>query len=222
MRNLTHHLKHLLLLSCLFLTACSISPPHTLTEVDVKNPHQAQAWELQGKLAFRSDSDKFSTNLFWLHDQIGQHDRNELKLTTMIGTTVLSLKSENGLASIDVQDKTYTDSNPERLIQRVSGMTIPINKLPLWITGQVTEEDQVIEYNEDGSIKYFISAENGENWHVKFASYQTQSGARLPRLLQINRADVQIKIQINQWQALAAQAPETNMALDSEPREVTN
>lgn len=197
-------------MSCLFLTACSISPQHTLTKVEVDASHQAQAWELQGKLAFRSDNDKFSTNLFWFHDLTHQDDRNELTLTTMIGTTILSLKSENGLASLDVQDKIYTDTNPERLIYRASGMLIPINKLPLWITGQVTEGDQVLEYNEDGSIKRFISNDNGEDWQVSFASYQRQSGANVPRLLQINRADVQIKIQINQWQALAIKLPETN------------
>ncbi|WP_241904122.1 lipoprotein insertase outer membrane protein LolB [Shewanella sp. 10N.286.52.B9] len=210
MRILTTYLKHLLLMSCLLLTACSIRPPHTLAETQVKHPSDAQAWELQGKLAFRSSSDKFSTNLFWLHDQSSQYDRDELTLTTMIGTTVLSLKSENGLASLDIQDKTYTDNNPERLIYRVSGMTIPINKLPLWITGQVAPDDEVLEYNPDGSIKRFSSADNGGDWLVSFMSYQQQSGAKLPRLLQINRADVQIKIQINQWQALTTNLAQTN------------
>ncbi|WP_228768344.1 lipoprotein insertase outer membrane protein LolB [Shewanella sp. TC10] len=203
MRYLTFSFQRLMLLCCLFLAACSVKPPHTLTNIDVSQASEANAWEIQGKLAFRSDADKFSTNLFWFHDNTFNEPQDELKLTTVIGTTVLSLTSQYGLASIDVQGKTYTDSNPQQLISRVSGMQIPLNKLPLWITGQVTDDDQVLEYNQDGTIKAFTSKDVGEDWQVKFISYQQQSGANVPRLLQINRADVQIKIQINQWQALA-------------------
>lgn len=191
-----------MLLCCLFLAACSVKPPHKLTDIDVSQASEANAWEIQGKLAFRSNADKFSTNLFWFHDNTFNQPHDDLKLTTVIGTTVLSLTSQYGLTSIDVQGKTYTDRDPQQLISRVSGMQIPLNKLPLWITGQVTPDDEVLEYNSDGTIKAFTSKDMGEDWQVKFISYQQQSGASVPRLLQIDRADVQIKIQINQWQAL--------------------
>ncbi|MCC4831400.1 lipoprotein insertase outer membrane protein LolB [Shewanella sp. 10N.7] len=203
MRYLTFFLQRMMLVCCLFLTACSVKPPHKLTNIDVNQASETKAWELQGKLAFRSDADKFSTNLFWFHDHSFNQPHDELTLTTVIGTTVLSLSSKQGLASIDVQGKTYTDRDPQQLISRVSGMQIPLNKLPLWITGQVTSDDQIEAYHPDGSIKAFTSKDISGDWQVKFMSYQQQSGANVPRLLQINRADVQIKIQINQWQALA-------------------
>ena len=42
------------------------------------------------------------------------------------------------------------------------------------------------------------------NWVVSFLGWQQQSGAQVPRLLKIEREDVQIKIQTNQWTAVAA------------------
>ncbi|WP_394493926.1 lipoprotein insertase outer membrane protein LolB [Shewanella sp. ENK2] len=203
MQYLTFTPQRILLLCCLFLSACSVKPPHTLSNIDVTQANEAKAWEIQGKLAFRSSTDKFSTNLFWFHDNLLSQPHDELSLTTMIGTTALSLTSKQGLATITVQGKTYTDTDPQRLIGQVSGMQIPLNKLPLWITGQVTNDDIVDSYYDDGSISAFTSPELGESWQVEYISYQQQSGAMVPKLLQITRADVRIKIQINQWQALA-------------------
>ena len=184
----------------LLLTGCSVTPSEDFTPINVTNAAQANAWELQGKIAVKTAEDKFSTNLYWLH----QPAANDLRLTTVLGTTVLTLKTNQGMATLEVDGKTYRDSNAQDLLTGISGWSIPLDSLPLWITGQIGSNDKIVSYNPDGTIKQVISYDPQANWSVSFLSWQQQSGALVPRLLKVERENVQIKIQTNQWTAVAA------------------
>lgn len=184
----------------LLLTGCSVTPSEDFTPINVTNAAQANAWELQGKIAVKTAEDKFSTNLYWLH----QPAANDLRLTTVLGTTVLTLKTNQGMATLEVDGKIYRDSNAQDLLTGISGWSIPLDSLPLWITGQIGSNDKIVSYNPDGTIKQVISYDPQANWSVSFLSWQQQSGALVPKLLKIERENVQIKIQTNQWTAVAA------------------
>ncbi len=201
MNNLSSFTKNTyawVILSFIFISGCSTTIPDNLVPVSVEQVEQAQAWEMQGKLAVRTAEDKFSTNLYWLHTQTS----DELKLTTMLGTTVLSLSSTNGDTLLELDGKTYTDTNAQRLLTRITGWTIPIDALPLWITGQLSDGDEVISQDALNRPIRLINSNQLPAWKVDFNSWQIQSGAELPRLLDINRDDIRLKIQVSKWQAL--------------------
>ncbi|QIR16098.1 outer membrane lipoprotein LolB [Shewanella aestuarii] len=185
----------------LLFSACTSLPSPTYQPVEVSDASLANNWEIQGKISIKSSSDKFSTNLYWFHHTQG----NELRLTTVLGTNVLTLKNTQGMASLEVDGKTYHDRDAQNLLEGISGITIPFNKLPLWITGQISSNDDVVSYNSQGKVKQLISTDEQADWIVEFISWQQQSGAMVPKQLKIERADVQIKIQTNQWQALTPQ-----------------
>ncbi|GGQ17934.1 lipoprotein insertase outer membrane protein LolB [Shewanella litoralis] len=186
----------------LLLTGCTITPSEQFNPIDVSQASQAKSWELQGKIAVKTADDKFSTNLYWLH----QPAENDLRLTTVLGTTVLTLTTNQGMATLDVDGKTYHDSNAQDLLTGISGWSIPLDSLPLWITGQTGSNDNIVSYHSDGTIKQLISSDPQSDWHVTFMSWQQQSGAMVPKLLKIERDDVQIKIQSNQWTAVQFKA----------------
>ncbi|AZG74432.1 lipoprotein insertase outer membrane protein LolB [Shewanella livingstonensis] len=201
--RLSASLFHIVTISVLFLLAgCSVTPSEDFTPINVTNAAQAKAWELQGKIAVKTAEEKFSTNLYWLH----QPSANDLRLTTVLGTTVLTLKTNQGMATLDVDGKTYRDSNAQDLLTGISGWSIPLDSLPLWITGQIGSNDKIVSYNPDGTIKQLISHDAQANWSVSFISWQQQGGALVPKLLKIEREDVQIKIQTNQWTAVKSKA----------------
>ncbi|WP_434926958.1 lipoprotein insertase outer membrane protein LolB [Shewanella sp. HL-SH8] len=184
--------------SILFLSACTSLPTQEYQPIEVTHVKDADNWELQGKIAFKSSTDKFSTNLYWFHHLNG----NELRLTTPLGTNVLTLKNDQGLATLEVDGKTYHDNNPQALLEGVSGITIPFADIPLWLTGQIGSKDNVISYNSSGQVLQFNSPDDEADWQVSFVSWQQQSGVLVPKQLKIVRKDVQIKIQTNLWQAL--------------------
>ncbi|WP_418357418.1 lipoprotein insertase outer membrane protein LolB [Shewanella basaltis] len=186
------------IITLLLLTGCTITPSEQITPIKVSQAAQAQAWELQGKIAVKTADDKFSTNLYWLHQQ----QANDLRLTTVLGTTVLLLTTNEGLATLEVDGKTYHDRSAQDLLTGISGWSIPLDSLPLWITGQIGENDHVVSYHSDGTVKQLLSHDSQADWHVTFMSWQQQGGALVPKLLKIERDDVQIKLQTNQWTAV--------------------
>ncbi|MCE9679036.1 lipoprotein insertase outer membrane protein LolB [Shewanella sp. AS1] len=204
MNNLNYFTKFtlLLLLPVFVLAGCSSQPKTNLVPTLVESVDQASAWEMQGKLALKTPQDKFSTNLYWLHSE--QEDK--LRLTSMLGTSLLSLDDSAKGATLMLDDKTYQAQDAEQLLQELTGWSIPINKLPLWITGQAGEKDLIISKDAQSRPKVMQSwtTENAANlpWQITFKRWQTQSGAELPRLLELTRGDLQLKIQINHWQAL--------------------
>ncbi|MCL1138356.1 lipoprotein insertase outer membrane protein LolB [Shewanella pneumatophori] len=202
MNNLSRFTKNTYLwvmLSTIFISGCSTTIPDNLIPVSVNKVQQASAWEMQGKLAVRTSQDRFSTNIYWLHSP----QRDELTLTTMLGTTILSLTSQEGLVTLDVDGKTYQDTNAQRLLTRVSGWPIPIDSLPLWLTGQLTEGDKLISSDSQQRPSKLINSQQLPPWQVEFKSWQKQSGADVPRLLNLTRDDLRLKLQLNKWQALA-------------------
>ncbi|QYK04229.1 lipoprotein insertase outer membrane protein LolB [Shewanella zhangzhouensis] len=179
------------------LGGCSLTPQVSLQPVSVQNASDAKAWELKGKLLIRTNGDKVSANLFWLNTP----DNAELRLTSMLGTTVLLLTQNRDGATLEVDGKRYSDLSPQRLLDGLSGFTLPIDALPYWITGQPMAGDQV-EYDSLNRPKTIISADG--LWTISIAGWQTQSGASVPRTLDLKHASAAIKLQTNEWQALAS------------------
>ena len=179
------------------LGGCSLTPQQPLVPVIVASSSDAKAWELKGKLLIRTRDDKVSTNLYWLNGP----DNAELRLTSMLGTTVLLLTQTTDGATLELDGKTYSDPSPQRLLDGLSGFTLPIDALPFWITGQAMDGDSV-EYDELNRPKTIISADG--LWSIKIASWQTQSGASVPRMMELKHASASIKLQTNEWQALAS------------------
>lgn len=183
----------------LFLGGCqTLLPADDLTPITVSNPNQAKAWELQGKLAIKTPEDKLSANLYWRHSE----ERDELTLTTMLGTTVLTLEATPNSAHLHIDGKDFKDNNAQDLLERVSGWSIPLADLPLWITGQIGSQDRVLSRDSKANPKQLINDQTPPSWVVEFLSWQLQSGAHIPHQLKLERGDLQLKLQINQWQAL--------------------
>ncbi len=191
------------LASLVFLGGCETLPSKTdLSPIHVSNAAQAKAWELQGKLAIKTAEDKLSANLYWRHSE----ERDELTLTTMLGTTVLTLNATPTSAHLVLDGKEFHDSNAQVLLERVSGWSIPIAALPLWITGQVGAHDSIIAVDNHGQPKQLQNRQTPPPWQVSFLSWQSQSGANVPYQLKLERGDLQLKLQLNQWQALGKTA----------------
>lgn len=204
LKRLTKTIFSCFTLSALLLLAgCETLPPMTdLSPITVTDARQATAWELQGKLAIKTPDDKLSANIYWRHSK----DRDELTLTTMLGTTVLTLNSTPNSAHLHIDGKDFRDDNAQRLLERVSGWSIPLADLPLWITGQVGPNDQVIARDSQGKPKQLTNTQTPPPWQVAFLSWQSQSGTSVPHQLKLERGDLQLKLQLNQWQALGKPA----------------
>ncbi|MCL1036019.1 lipoprotein insertase outer membrane protein LolB [Shewanella submarina] len=185
------------------LSGCVSKPDLPLVPVDIKQPAAAYAWDLSGKILVKTPDDKVSTNLYWLHSP----RRDEMRLTSMLGTSLMSMSVTPEETKLTADGDTYTDDDPQRLLYRLSGWSIPVDKLPLWLTGQF-EGATVIKKDAQGRPSELL-ATGIQPWTIQVRSWQPDNPV-LPRLMLVSRPGMELKVQINRWQALAPAAPAAN------------
>ncbi|MGL5947645.1 MAG: lipoprotein insertase outer membrane protein LolB [Aeromonas sp.] len=187
----------LLLLFCVLLGGCSSVPP---TRGPINWPvEQARLraldhWELTGKLALISPSQRGSARLHW--QQRGQ--AYALTLTSLIGTHLLKVTQANGRFSVtDVQGNTYQSAQPQALIYQLTGWSLPLDALRLWIKGVPTRAPHRL--NSDGALAELTDGP----WHVTFSDYRDAASFRLPHRLELTGQEARLKLLINQWSPAA-------------------
>ena len=199
-----NRLFRLLPLASLVLTACAInapkgpgkspdSPQWRQHQQDVRNLNQFQT---RGAFAYLSDEQKVYARFFW--QQTGQ-DRYRLLLTNPLGSTELSLTAQPGSVQlIDNKGQTYTATDAEEMIGRLTGMPIPLNSLRQWIIGLPGE---ATDYSLDDQyrLRELNSTQNGKTWHVTYGGYTSDTKPSLPANMELNDGSQRIKLKMDNW-----------------------
>ncbi|OFN59980.1 lipoprotein localization factor LolB [Enterobacter sp. HMSC055A11] len=199
-----NRLFRLLPLASLVLTACAINAPKgpgkspdssqwRQHEQDVRNLNQFQT---RGAFAYLSDEQKVYARFFW--QQTGQ-DRYRLLLTNPLGSTELSLTAQPGnVQLIDNKGQTYTATDAEEMIGRLTGMPIPLNSLRQWIIGLPGE---ATDYSLDDQyrLRELNYTQNGKTWHVTWGGYTSDTKPSLPANMELNDGSQRIKLKMDNW-----------------------
>ncbi len=199
-----NRLFRLLPLASLVLTACAInapkgpgkspdSPQWRQHQQDVRNLNQFQT---RGAFAYLSDEQKVYARFFW--QQTGQ-DRYRLLLTNPLGSTELSLTAQPGSVQlIDNKGQTYTATDAEEMICRLTGMPIPLNSLRQWIIGLPGE---ATDYSLDDQyrLRELNYTQNGKTWHVTYGGYTSDTKPSLPANMELNDGSQRIKLKMDNW-----------------------
>lgn len=188
------------LIFVLFMFGCA-SPPKPIINLNSANHQlllkQQQNWQLKGKIGFKSPDKKQSANLRWLQQQ----DRYQLNLTTIIGTSLLSLKGKRGAVELITDDQTYQDTDPSRLIWRVTGWQIPVEQLSLWIKGQHQNKDKV-QLSQQGWVSQLSpNCKKCHDWVILYDNYELVETNWLPHkiVLKNPKTNSQLLIKVNEW-----------------------
>ncbi|MEQ0257742.1 lipoprotein insertase outer membrane protein LolB [Klebsiella sp. CN_Kp116] len=199
-----NRLFRLLPLASLVLTACAInapkgpgkspdSPQWRQHQQDVRNLNQFQT---RGAFAYLSDEQKVYARFFW--QQTGQ-DRYRLLLTNPLGSTELSLTAQPGnVQLIDNKGQTYTATDAEEMIGRLTGMPIPLNSLRQWIIGLPGE---ATDYSLDDQyrLRELNYTQNGKTWHVTWGGYTSDTKPSLPANMELDDGSQRIKLKMDNW-----------------------
>ena len=187
----------ILTLLFVFLTGCANKNKYnTKTYEDWKlRLSEQKTWQVEGKLAFISPDERQSANLNWQQTQ----NSNHLVLTTFIGTRILSLKQTAMGAELIFDDQQFFDTNASKLLQRLTGFTLPVNNAGQWL--KATIDDQTLDVDQLGrarSVLWFDG--DGKKWQINYTSYVQKHGFWLPNALTLTHQKIKIKIKLYDWQ----------------------
>ncbi|MBT0587325.1 lipoprotein insertase outer membrane protein LolB [Alteromonas oceanisediminis] len=171
-------------------------------------------WELRGRMAIKTDQESVSAYVRW-HQQ---KDQFEFTLTNVLGVTLLTLTFDGQLAELTIDDKNYRDTDPQRLLEDVSGWQIPVDLLPIWVKGLARPQDKTTRTSE-GLLTQILPSGSASKWRVDFSGYSREVignnndkqpvSVVLPRQLTIQQnagataRTFSLKLKVNHWEATA-------------------
>ena len=184
-----------------FLMFGCASPPAPIVQLNPANHQislkQQQNWQINGKIGFKGPEKKQSANLRWLQQQ----DHYQLNLTTVIGTSLLSLKGHSDTVTLVADDQVYQDTDASRLIWRVTGWQMPVEQLRFWIKGQHQKLDKVL-LSEQGWVSQLTpNCKNCADWLITYDSYKLVDSTWLPHkvILKNQKNNSQLLVRIDEW-----------------------
>lgn len=196
----------LIIAFCCFINACSSLPSDkntTINNLDSYQERQAKItqlaqWKLTGKIAFIEGKKRESANIYWQY--FPKTQAQQLILTTYLGIQVFSLISENGLHTLTLDGKSYTDTNLSRLLDSFTGYPLPASQLTHWLFGLAANNNDLIHFADDNKLPAGLTAQNyTERWQIQYENYQAINTLFLAKKLTIKHRNLTIKLLINDW-----------------------
>lgn len=184
------------------LTACASSPAPKATPSDAYphwQAHQARLnaithWQVSGRIFMQTQDDGFSSQIDWVNrDQIYQ-----IRFTAPMGQGVYDLQGEPGKVSMTMpNNQTETASNPESLMQKTLGVSLPVSGLSYWLRGLPNPANSSRDILLDTHERLIRLEQQG--WKIIISRYRQQGDIYLPDKLIMENKHVKIKMALKDW-----------------------
>lgn len=157
---------------------------------------ELSSWQLMGKIGIRTPDDSVTAaiNNWTQVDDFFDINLSStffgLGATRILGNSRVVTLQESG------EDPIQSDQ-PDRLIQEVLGIPLPISHLPFWIRGlPIPDEPYNIEFNKEG----LPQALQQYGWSLQFSKYKTIDKLPLPGKIKLKSEHSSITLAIIEWQ----------------------
>jgi outer membrane lipoprotein LolB len=170
----------------LVLTACaSVAPSRSVSRDDIGE------FSLQARLAITRGEERVALAIDWQH----QGARDDITVRSPLGQTVAHLQADARGARLELADRqAWQAPNLDALTERALGTALPLSGLPHWVLGRAAAPERG-ERDALGRWKQFHEA----GWQVVFAEYESDAIHALPRLIDLARDDVRVRIRADEW-----------------------
>lgn len=148
-------------------------------------------WQLDGKIAVRHADKADSAAVHWQQDS----EQFDIFLSGPLGAGATRFTGNPKQLTIHNSSEETTDTaDPEALVEKHLGWTLPLDQLPKWIVGTSTAPDAV--FNPDNTLASFSL----HGWRVRYLTYTTVDHWLLPEKIVLVHDDMQVTIVIKQWE----------------------
>ena len=189
------------LLAVISLTACTTAPPHKVIADPDKKWEQRKLelseindWYLTGRIAIINGHESWHLTMEWQrHD-----DKYILDLSGPFGAGHAQLTgTNNGVILVDADKNYFYADSPDRLLQEVTGVKMPVKSLLYWMRGipnwNIKEQKEQID--EFGRLKQLQQ----DGWNVHFKRYVDSDKHELPQKVFIDGHGLKVKIFVDEW-----------------------
>ena len=188
------NIKHIIagVVTSAILAGCSMSPkiPTAPTPDSVED---IQAWQTEGRVGIRTDSDAISGNFNWSHTK----EFYELNIYGPFGQGATRLEGTPGSeATLSYEDKVQVGPSAEALLYHELGWHFPVTNVQYWIRGLAAPNTAAeIEYREDGTPEQIIQ----DGWTISYKEFTNVDTLKLPQRMQVTHTPYRVNLIITDW-----------------------
>ncbi|OEY70965.1 outer membrane lipoprotein LolB [Rheinheimera salexigens] len=187
----------------LWLTGCSTLNSKPLPEQPLAasaRQQQLQAMQqftIQASVSIKTAADAISGNLHW---QQLQPEYYNARLSNFLGISLFELQQDATGSQIQLRGETYYGVDTSSLLWQLSGWSMPLADMPLWLRGLPSNNSQHINVDEFGRVTSFsLTDSTGIIWQLEYQSFFSDS-LSLPKRLLLSSESTKIKLVIRSWQ----------------------
>lgn len=183
--------RYTLLLASSLLTGCAGMQPSPLAPRDnVRN------FSLDGRFALRvtmpgQAPQSSGGRLTWTH----QNHQDRVLISNPLGYGLAEINTTPVLSRLQTADgKTRESSDPDALMEEVTGQRLPVSRLPAWLLGR-SDGNGRIEPDTQGRPARLIE----DGWQIDY-SFDDDDPASLPARLTLSRdGEIELRLRIEEW-----------------------
>jgi len=184
-------LRSALLLAAALLTGCASQPPVPLAHRDV-----IRNFALEGRFALRvtmpgQAPQNSGGRLSWTH----QNRSDRILLSSPLGYGLAEIESTPELSRLRSADgKSSESTDPDALIEEVTGQRLPVRRLPAWLLGRSSGRAR-IEADVHGRPTRLFE----DGWQIDY-SFDDENPSSLPARLTLTRhGEIELRLRIEEW-----------------------
>ena len=188
-----------IILLLLLMTGCSSLPEHTPQQTDWQQREaqleKFQQWQMDGRIAIRTEDDSWSGSLKW--QQLGQ--LYDIRFSGPFGQGAINLTGDQYRVVLSSADGDIVGNNGvEQLLHQQLGWHVPISHLQYWVVGRPNPsvDGSVLQFDQFGRIERLQQ----DDWEVSYRRYQSYQQLDLPSKIFIENHRLSVRLVIDTWQ----------------------
>jgi outer membrane lipoprotein LolB len=124
----------------------------------------------------------------------------QASMQNVFGLNVFTIKTDKTGAEVTVDGQTHTAQTASVLLDYLSGWSLPIEEMPMWLKGMAGDSAEAMSYDALGRLQSFTLRDSqGREWQISYQKFFTNRLA-LPKLIVLRSADTSIKVGIREWE----------------------
>ena len=154
-------------------------------------------FKLTGRVSVRDNKQSFSGGVRWHHTNTS----DEILLLSPLGQTAAQIqRNSDGVQLTTSEQKVYRAADVESLTGQVLGWRLPLTGLQYWVRG-VNSPATSAAVDKDGAGRVIAIRQDG--WEITYLSFFSleQGQATRPRVLSLQRGELEIKLVVDKWGA---------------------
>lgn len=179
----------------------SVSNKQNLWKKRQQSIGRKAAWNLNSKVALRYRADHWNFGLRWLQ-QSNKHYVMEIKNPVTGGLLAKLTRNSNRVSLLADDGKTYRDSDEEKLLQKRTGVKLPLKGMQYWVRGLASPLYKIGSVTLDANGRPQVLQQAG--WKIEYSRYTSKRLDAMPGKVVIsrNKDNIYLKIIAKKWQGL--------------------